>query len=60
MEKLRFGRGLEARLRFGSRDTEEGIPNEEKDQESNILLRSPENVDTIDSGPLLRALKICV
>lgn len=33
MEKLRFGRGLEVGLGFGSGSTEEGIPNKEKEQQ---------------------------
>lgn len=33
MEKLTFGRGLEAGSGFGSGDTEEGVPNKEKKQQ---------------------------
>lgn len=32
IEKLRFGRDLEAELRFGSGGTEEGISNKDKEQ----------------------------
>lgn len=61
MEKLTFGRGLEAGSGFGSGDTEEGVPNKEKkQQESIILLRSSDNVDMRDKGTVLRAWKIYV
>lgn len=33
MEKLTFRRGLEAGSGFGSGDTEEGVPNKEKEQQ---------------------------
>lgn len=60
MEKLRFGRGLDAGLGFGSGDTEEGIPSKKDQQEEIVLLGSGEHVDTVEKGILLRALEICL